>query len=140
MQRLFALVILMSLTAIAQTAANPGSSTSGEDEIIQLTQRWLAAGHSADADALDSIEADDFIATTPTGSVVTKSELMPEANSSNRLPKLSLQETTVRVHGDTAVLMAHLVGEQGGAQLSVTSVFLRRNGKWQMIAAQLSRN
>ena len=135
MQRLFAVMLLISATCFAQTATKP----SPENDIVQLTQRWLVAGHNADAGALDSIEADDFIATTPGGNVVSKAELMPDpADPSNRLPKLALQGTTVRVHGDVAVLMARLVSEAGGLQLDATNVFVRRDGRWQMIAAQLS--
>jgi hypothetical protein len=139
MQRLFVFVLLASLAGFAQTATTAAPAASAEDQIIQLTQRWLAAGHSADPEVLDALESEDFIATTPSGDVVTKSDLMPDPGSSNRLPKFSLADTTVRVHGDTAVLMARLVGEEGGPTLHATNVFVRSNGKWVMIAAQLSR-
>lgn len=136
MKRLTLFVLLTALAGFAQTATTAAST---EDQIIQLTQRWLAAGHSANSGALDALESEDFIATTPGGEIVTKSELMPEPGSANRLPKFTLKDTTVRVHGDTAVLMASLVGEEGGPSLHATNVFVRSNGKWVMIAAQLSR-
>jgi|SRR5271166_3428253 len=139
MQRLFVFVLLMSLAGFAQTATTAAPAASTEDQIIQLTQQWLAAGHSADPGALDALESEDFIATTPGGDIVTKSELMPDPGSANRLPKFSLKDPTVRVHGDTAVLMAGLVGEEGGPTLRATNVFVRSKGKWVMIAAQLSR-
>src|SRR5947207_2066792 len=124
MQRLLAFVLLASMAVSAQTTYQPAPSSAAhpEDEIVQLEQQWLAAGHAADPSALDVIEADEFIATTPAGDVVTKNELMPQPGGSNRLPKLSLKQTTVRVHGDTAVLMARVVGEQGGPELNATNV------------------
>jgi Domain of unknown function (DUF4440) len=137
MPRPLTLVLLLSLTAFAQTATTNKASRP-EDEIVQLTQRWLAAGHYADTDVLDKIESEGFIATTPGGAVVTKNELMPTPENPSRLPDFSMRATTVRVDGDTAILMAQLVKQGGGPQLNVTNVFVRRNGKWQMIAAHLS--
>ncbi len=137
MPRRLTVILLLSLCALAQNplADKPARP---EDEIVQLTQRWLAAGHAADASALDAIESESFIATTPGGNVVTKSELMPTADNPSRLPDFAMKGTIIRLDGDTAILMAQLTKQGGGPQLNVTNVFVRRNGKWQMIAAHLS--
>jgi hypothetical protein len=48
----------------------------------------------------------------------------------------------VRVHGDTAVVhyrirgWGQVVGKAQGGQFRVTRVFVRRDGRWQCIAAQ----
>ncbi len=112
-----------------------------EDEIVKLERDWLAAEASGDITALRALIADDFIGSSSGAKILTKDDILPalEANT-NRLPKSSLGESTVRVSGDCAVLMGNVsfddAKQPGG--LRVTSVYQKREHGWQMIAAHLS--
>jgi ketosteroid isomerase-like protein len=69
-----------------------------------------------------------------------KDDILPalEANT-NRFPKSSLGESTVRVSGDCAVLMGTVVFDDPNlVGLRVTNVYQKRGDGWQMIAAHLS--
>ncbi|MGA8872001.1 MAG: nuclear transport factor 2 family protein [Candidatus Acidiferrales bacterium] len=123
--------------------ARPGApAPKPEDEIAKLERDWLAAEAAGDLATLRGLIADDFIGTSVGPGVLTKDDIVPatEEDGAGRLPKSSLRESTVRVFGDCAVLMGYIafddVKQPGG--LRVTSVYQKRGGRWQMIAAQLS--
>lgn len=67
----------------------------------------VEGSHMPDFSTLWPLVADDFMGTALGPSVATKDDIVPaqEANT-NRLSKSSLRETTVRVFGDCAVLIA----------------------------------
>ncbi len=132
-------LIFCSLALIAKP--NP-STDKGEDQIVQTERAWLAAEASDDLPALRRIVADDFIGTAFGPNVLTKTDIVPpEGASSNRMPKSSLRERTVRVYGDTAVLIGNVVNDdpKQPGNLRVTTVFQKRPQGWQMIAAHLAR-
>jgi len=132
-------LIFCSLAPIAKP--NP-STDKGEDQIVQTERAWLAAEASDDLPALRRIVADDFIGTAFGPNVLTKTDIVPpEGASSNRMPKSSLRESTVRVYGDTAVLIGNVVNDdpKQPGNLRVTTVFQKRPQGWQMIAAHMAR-
>jgi len=118
------LLVLGSMVA-AQTAVPADSSE--QQKIIGLERLWLAGS---------GLLADQFIAITPGGAILNASDLQGA-----KLPGLSVEDETVRISGDTAVLVAHLVPQDKGAPgLDASNVFIRQDGKWKMLAAHLSRH
>ena len=134
--------VALVFCALALMAKPNPSSGNVEDQIVQTERAWLAAEASDDLPALRRIVADDFIGTAFGPNVLTKTDIVPpEGASSNRMPKSSLHESTVRVYGDTAVLIGDVVNDdpkQPGS-LRVTTVFQKRPQGWQMIAAHLAK-
>jgi len=112
-----------------------------EDQIVQLERDWLAAEASADMPTLERLIADDFMGTAFGPGILTKSDIVPSGgDNANRLPKSFLEESTVHVFGDTAVLMGWVLADDkklGG--LRVTTVFQKRPPGWQIIATHMSR-
>ena len=109
----------------AQTAVPADSSE--QQKIIGLERMWLAG---------NGLLAAQFIAITPGGVILNASDLQGA-----KLPGLSVEDATVRIIGDTAVLVAHLVPQDKGAPgLDASNVFIRQDGKWKMLAAHLSRH
>src|SRR6516162_9756157 len=125
------------LMASRPSAATPRT----EDEITQLARDWLAAEANADMTTLRRLIADDFMGTGFGPGVLSKADVVPaEVGSDNRILKSSLRESTVRVFGDTAVLMGSVAVEGANAgNMRVTTVFQKRPLGWQMIATHMAR-
>lgn len=129
-------VVVCLLIAVRPIAATPNA----EDEITKLERDWLTAEANSDMPTLRRLIADDFMGTAFGPSVLTKADVVPSDGGGNRMPKSLLQESTVRVFGDTAVLMGSIVSEGTGAGgMRVTTVFQKRPQGWQIIATHMSR-
>lgn len=134
------LLLLFSLTvaAVAQNATPAPTSTQDKTtRLIQMENAWLKAGSEGNNAAIRSMLARNWMAMAPGGNI-----LHPDAfegdESSSRLPKLTIQDSTVEFYGNTAVLMAHLASDKPGPVFNLTSVFQDHFGKWEMIATHLS--
>jgi hypothetical protein len=107
-----------------------------EDQIMQLERDWLAADSIGDAARLGGIVADDFMGGSSDGRILSKQDIIPRGGSTGALAGAVTGETTVRVFGDTAVLMG-AIKKADSQDIRVTMVCQRRANGWQMIAAQL---
>jgi len=120
--------------ALGQTAP---ASVKPEDQILQLERDWLAADGTGDAARLSGIVADDFMGGSSDGRLLSKQDIIPRRGSAGAFAGAVTRDTTVRVFGDTAVLMGAIKTADSG-EIRVTLVCQRRANGWQMIAAQLS--
>ena len=133
-------LMIFSLTLAGQQTAV--QAPRAEDELMSVVRAWLVAEQSGDRAALNRIIADDFIGSAFGGNVVSKDDLVPfEGEDSPRFPSSSLKESTVRAFGTTGVVMGRLAIENAAqpSQIRFTIVLMKRQGGWQMVAAQLAR-
>ena len=116
-------------------------STKPEDQVAQLERDWLAADAKGDVATLQRIIAPDFIGGSFNGQVLNKEDIIPQDSAPGGFAGSSVGETSVRVFGDTAVLVGSIKpGKAKRADMVyVTLVCQKREAGWQMIAAQLSR-
>lgn len=130
----------------SRPAATTSSSASGaEADLLKIEREWLDAYMKSDAAALERITADDYNMTAPTGQVMTKAQeiAMLKSVPAGAL-KLSTEDTKVRIYGDTAVLTGILnqngmdAGKPRTLRLRYTDVWVKRGGRWQVVAAQLT--
>ena len=129
-------VVVCLLIAARPIAAVPNA----EDEITKLERDWLTAEANSDMPTLRRLIADDFMGTAFGPSVLTKADVVPSDGGGNRMPKSLLQESTLRVFGDTAVLVGSIVSKSTGAGgMRVTTVFQKPPQGWQIIATHMSR-
>jgi ketosteroid isomerase-like protein len=127
--------------------ARPGATVSNasaktEDELRKLEQAWLDAAAVPDLPVLRKMFADDFMGTSFGGGVLTKDDVVPvQGSNANHMPKASLRDSTVRIFGDTAVLMGsvELQVPQKPELIRMTTVFQKRGEGWQIIAVHMSR-
>src|SRR5215467_9113757 len=103
-----ALVANIVFLAFAHTNAQPSVATPTEDDFRKMEQAWLDAASVPDLPALQKIFSDDFMGTSFEGGVLSKSDVVPSEASPNHLPKSMLKDSTVRIFGDTAVLMGQV--------------------------------
>ena len=144
MKRQFrSVVMLVAAGLIAAVQVTPKGMPQGsktDDAVLQLVQSWLNAESEGDTATLDKLIADDFLGTGPGGGILNKTDIVPPGGGERpKMPKSSLKESTVRVFGNTAVVMGSVTEEappQPGFRF--TLVFLNRGQGWQMIAAHLS--
>jgi ketosteroid isomerase-like protein len=116
---------------------------SDQQILIQLERDWDAAFLQKDVAFIANVLADDVIVTYADGSRGDKSkELALAAEFNQQVDSSTLDEFTVKVNGNTAVVWftRHLVGPSQGRRLELTfrfiDVFVWRADRWQCIASQ----
>jgi ketosteroid isomerase-like protein len=142
-----ALIALWILAGpLARGAAQTGGVLSDQQLLIQLERDWNAAFYAKDLAFIEQVLADEFVVTYPDGSRGDKAkELALAAEFNQRVDSITLDEFTVRIYGDSAVVWfsLHLVGPRQGKPATVSfryvDVFVRREGRWQCVASQSTR-
>lgn len=139
----------------ATTSAQPQNQpqvrqqlSEAEREVRKLEREWLDAYEQHDAEAMNRIVSDDFKITFPNGAVQTKADILDglkSAQSSGRpSPKFSTEDVYSRVEGETVILTGRVIqtmerdGQTRTMQLRYTDTYAKRQGRWQVIASQLT--
>lgn len=122
------------------------ATTSAEQSVRQLFDELVVSYSKNDAAAPARIFAEDFTFTNPFGEVMTKEQRIGEIKPGGvQFDSYTVDDVKVRVYGDTAVVTnrATLSGKRGdqvlAGQYRVTSVFVKKGGNWQVVAAQSTR-
>jgi len=114
-----------------------------EKEILTLEQELTQTEMRLDVEALDRIYADDIMVTAPIGISVDKPAVMTEVRQAAEkaiVGRYDKDDLKVRAFGDTAVSSyrmtaeAKLEGTEIKRQLCITNVWLKRSGRWQIVA------
>jgi Domain of unknown function (DUF4440) len=127
--------LLGTTLGFAQVRSTP-SNSKPEDQVAKLERDWLAADAKGDSGRLRQIIADDFMGTSPNGSLLNKDDIIPENARPGGFAGATVGETNVRVFGDTGVLMGVI---NSAGKIHVTLVCQKRAQDWQIIAAQLTQ-
>jgi ketosteroid isomerase-like protein len=129
----------LSMVSIAQQ-----NSADGE-KVLALEKKWTESYKHRDISILSSLLAEDFIITVEDGSTYGKAGYISHsADSSVHVDVAELSELKVRLHGDTAIVTGayHETGESKGKPYEyrdrLTDVWMKRDGKWQVIASHYS--
>lgn len=139
----FLTIVLASVFSI--TAQN----TPDAAELTKMLNEFLAGAGRNDAGVHDRFWADDLIYTRSAGARINKEELMkgvrsaPAAKPGDPITVYSAEDIRVQQYGDAAVVAFRLVStttrsdgtKTVGNNLN-TGTFVRRNGKWQVVAWQ----
>jgi len=125
------------------------SVSQAEKEVRKLEREWLDAYEQHDAAAMNRIVAADFTITYSNGAVHTKADIMKMIGSP-RPPAapsftFSTEDVQARVEGDKVILTGRVLqkGERNGQpmimQSRYTDTYMKREGRWQVVASQLTR-
>lgn len=139
--------ILLAIVWTVTVSASPLQRAPSDQQIlIQLERDWDEAFHHKDVAFLDTVLADEFRVTYSDGSQGDKArELKLAAEFNQQIDSSAMDDFTVKVYGDTAVVWftERLVGPSKGRQLTVTlkfmDVFVMRDGRWQCVASQSTK-
>jgi ketosteroid isomerase-like protein len=146
MMKMARFVPLAALLCSMAVAATPPLSPAVQ-QVTALLHEFLAGAGGGDPALYDRFFADDVVYTRSSGAFTTKAMIMDSVRkpSSDPPSHFSGEDLTVHEYGDTVVVAFRLVGkiEQNGKtetlQFRNTGTFLRRNGRWQVVAWQATK-
>jgi len=132
-------------TALHPTAGGPAGTADQESmrQILDLERQSKDAAVHRDADFSQRTLADDYVAITPLGQVITKSDTVAARKSGQlRYDSIEISDVVVRVYGNTAVVTARAdvkgrdLGEEFNGPYRFTRIWVRRNGQWLAVSYQ----
>jgi ketosteroid isomerase-like protein len=137
----FAITVLaLSVSAAAE------NNRSVEQTIAQLERAWVSAIVDKDVVMLDELLAPEFNGTGPNAVTYSKGIAIADLRSGAYVvEKMSLDEITVNVFGDTAVAFtsqeekSRYGNQDFSGHFHFTNVWVKRNGNWQVVASHGSR-
>lgn len=144
MKRIF--LLLMIVAAVAAPAF--GQANGDEKAVRQYFDEMNAAMLKDDFAAMGRMYADDFVYVGTNGELQNKAERLASAKGSSwSFASLKRDLASVRVMGDTAVVVSHLTftgkdrkdGQTFNGANRTTTTLAKRDGRWQAIASQTTR-
>ena len=140
--------VLLAMAILAMSGSVGAQSTVKSDQqiLIELEQRWVAALQTNDVKFVDSVLAEEFVATYGDGTRGDrKRELQLVADFNAQVDKWTVDEFTVKVYKDTAVVWftQRMVGPVQGKPVEIVTrymdVFVMRDGRWLCVGSQSTR-
>jgi uncharacterized protein (TIGR02246 family) len=136
----FAAALLLTLTALMPCAAT--ATDAADAALLDLVQRHLTAQRTYDVPALAATTSDDFIEVSPLGEVDPRQKMLGfyAVPSTTPAPTVQLQETMVRVYGDSAIVVAKLAytmtanGQSREMAMRGTYVAHKTDGVWKLVS------
>ena len=148
------IILTILVAALSFSVNQPGGSqipqaNKAEQEVRKLERAWLDAYEQHDTKAMDAIVADDFTITFPNGSMQTKPQILDSIkaprNPATPPLKFYTEDVQARVYGDTVVILIGRVvteylreGKTMKEQNRYTDTYVKRGGRWQVVASHLS--
>ena len=143
------LLLALATCALAQTkrpvraggakSAGTGAAGSVEATIKKLEAEWFEALAKRDVATIDRIFAADMLTADTDGTWLKKADLLKYVKDGMPVDKVTSDEFKLRVYGTTAIVNGkstfHHNGEKGG-QNHHTAVWVKRAGRWQVVAWQ----
>ena len=117
----------------------PVSPTGGVRQ--KLLQRF--ASIQANVARFREILADDFLASMPDGTILTRAQFLESTAKPVTITRLAAHDVNIRLMGDFAIIHARTTytladGKQASGRY--TDVWAKRNGRWVAVAAHVTRN
>jgi ketosteroid isomerase-like protein len=152
MRRLFAvmaLILAATSFAVSQTTEQKltGKNLKIKQELIKLEEEWHNAYVKRDAAPLERILADEYIAVSGNGGSYGKAQSIEGLKNDTATYEYSTPyDMDFRFYGDSVVVIGRTKEKgkaQNGTEFTVeyrwTDVFVKKNGRWQCVAAQVVR-
>ena len=143
---LFVLTIFAVAALVSYAPALARDSKSVEDTIAQLERTWVTAIVNKDIATIDRLMANDFKGTSPTAHTYSKKMAIADLKSGTySVTKMDLDEISVAVYGNTAVAFttqeekSTYDGKDFSGYYYFTDVWVKNNGRWQVVASHGSR-
>jgi ketosteroid isomerase-like protein len=138
--------VLLAATSVTASASQRRAVQSDQDVLVDLEQRWNMAFYRKDIAFIETILADEFVATYDDGARGDRAKELALATAFDQQVESAIpDEFTVKVYRDTAVVWftLHLVGIRQGERaemaLRYTDVWVQRDGRWQCVSSQSTR-
>ena len=135
------LAVWIVATTLIQDPANKSRESNDTMELSRLESVWNDAHIRGDADALDRLWGDDLVVTVTNMPVMTKPEAIGFLRSGRmKFQRYETSDIRIRVYADAAVVTGRLQrtrtinGRDVDDNWRFTKVYIRRQGKWQVVA------
>jgi hypothetical protein len=131
--------------ALGIIAGQSGQPASVSEELTQIEAQLAATWKSGACDAWGAFLAPEWSVIHITGNVITRAQALEMCQMRNPpLESLASDELSVRSFGDAAVVTGRTRATTAGEKpetvtLRFTDVFIRRNGRWQIVASHATR-
>jgi hypothetical protein len=139
-------VLSVAILAMGGNVSAQMSVKSDQQILIELEQKWIEALQTNDVKFVDSVLAEEFVATYGDGSRGDrKHELQLVADFNAQVDKWTIDEVTVKVYKDSAVVWftQRMVGPVQGKPVEIVTrymdVFVMRDGRWLCVGSQSTR-
>ena len=140
------LMVVTSSSAVLNQAPSPRSGGGVEQEIRQMDTARRDAIKRSDVAALERIYADSLVVTGADGRVATKADELALNRPGNRTVfAYDSSDLSVQVYGDTAILTGRntvkdRIRDQAPREATYrfTQVWLKLDGRWQIVAVHVS--
>src|SRR5262252_9173197 len=139
------LVVVCVWVAVLLAGSAGAEQSSSVSEIRALEMKMLECYKHRQVEVFATVLDDDFVITFEDGSTYSKTGYLAySASSSTRIELAEISEMKVRVHGDTAIVTGvyHEKGTDSHKSYDYrdrfTDVWMKKVGKWSMIAAHYS--
>ena len=136
------LAVVVLAVGLGVIRAQPDSERRVAQYIQSSEQPWAEAGIKGDRAAVERILADDFLGVAPDGSLYDKAKEITNAkeNGENFFSN-HVNDVQIRFFGDTAVAQGSeswelRSGKPKHGKYVWTDTWVKRNGKWQIVAAE----
>jgi ketosteroid isomerase-like protein len=150
MKLILAVAVITSTTfslGFAQTKDKSNKQSGNvEQSLMHIEQEMDDAVVKGDTSASERYLADNCIITDPGGIVMDKTRTISDLKSGDlKIESSKLEDMKVQVYGNTAVVTYGTTdkGTYKGKDISGnyrwTDVFVKRNGRWQIVADQATR-
>jgi len=146
---LLLVLVLVSCLPASANATRPKTNATGPveeevvREIVDLERQAKDAALHRDAAFSERTLADDYVAITPLGQVISKAETVAARRTAQlRYDAIEVSDMIVRLYGNTAIVTARAevkgteLGEEFSGPYRFTRVWVRRNGHWLTVSYQ----
>jgi ketosteroid isomerase-like protein len=137
-----AAALIFNVNLPSESFASQANTSGTVAELTQIEHGLVKAWLNGDRKMVDDTLAAEWSVIDFAGNVLTKAQVMKEFGGDRKIESGSVDDLSVRVYGDTAVVTGRSVfnGSYQGKSASVTQrftdVFIKRDGRWQVVASQ----
>lgn len=131
---------------LGQRFAPEATTSQAEKEMLEIERQYDIAQTQIDIAFFEKIEADDFKLITKDGATFTKAQTIAPMKNWKRETQFTSDDLHVEVYGNTALVTGRMTatkigeGNKGRMQLRWLDIFVKRNGRWQLLnTVQLER-
>ena len=137
-------LVFLSVTVLAQEKPAVSNETK---EVFATIVRWSEAFRDRDMKTLEALFADDAVITLSDGRVRGKAEEVEALKPDPNIKTISVvnEDIGVKRFGDVAVVTALTRmdyvagGKDSSLAMRYTAVFVKKDGRWQIVALQTGR-
>jgi uncharacterized protein (TIGR02246 family) len=141
-------VAVLTVTAVQGQENRSASATKTGQQILALDREWADSIARGDTAALDRLFADDMTVISGRGELRTKAQEMDELRPNPDITTyfFKTEDVRVRVYNEDAAVVTGTArwrikyqGKDIDHERRYTSVYIKQQGRWRIVAQQLSR-